>query len=551
MLYGFTYDGRHSSEFNLTVTSVKRKLHAPVKPRLVSVPQKPGAYNYGKPEIGHLVFEVSVLFTAQDNKSFHDLRRDIIAWLYRDKEVELVFDEEPDKYYMAQYSEESDIDRLGTSGSTTLYFISSDPYAFGETKTQRIANPYAVFKREGIRYREDGTEVTENYPVYKPGKFDQAILVEEGTENLLTTAAAPAVEEVSVTSGLDYHLSYDAGSVTIEHKRAETLNRALDKEGQDYTNTVDTGWESGTHVNTVEVGNQFLQLAKGTDFAKVWLTQADWNDPSNIRDNTIGTPVGTLELHNLPEWEFVDDMSDYAANWRIQTPTAGGTVTQNDGYVTIAGTGVTGGNFGIDTQNNANVTVTFPCTLYFLYRGRNTANVRFIIDDGTANGYTYQLNDAENKWNHYYIRATTTEAVVYKNGVQVATLSNRGSRAPNQIQIDIENGGSGDFDIGAVYADWNYDKGPPPSDGWWSGTWESPYMSLSNVGFINYSEIGWSYWYGAFNYEEFLEEPATFADVKIEYQLKVNGVEQGWKTIFNDPGSVGDDSAPIPDLPKG
>src|SRR5690606_4189972 len=55
----------------------------------------------------------------------------------------------------------------------------------------------------------------------------------------------------------------------------------------------------------------------------------------------------------------------------------------------------------------------------------------------------------------------------------------------------------------------------------------------------------------AFNYEEFLEEPATFADVKIEYQLKVNGVEQGWKTIFNDPGSVGDDSAPIPDLPKG
>ena len=85
MLYGFTYDGRHSSEFNLTVTSVKRKLHAPVKPRLVSVPQKPGAYNYGKPEIGHLVFEVSVLFTAQDNKSFHDLRRDIIAWLYRDK----------------------------------------------------------------------------------------------------------------------------------------------------------------------------------------------------------------------------------------------------------------------------------------------------------------------------------------------------------------------------------------------------------------------------------------------------------------------------------
>src|SRR5690606_8482190 len=245
MLYGFTYDGRHSSEFNLTVTSVKRKLHAPVKPRLVTVPQKPGAYNYGKPEIGHLVFEVSVLFTAQDNKSFHDLRRDIIAWLYRDKEVELVFDEEPDKYYMAQYSEESDIDRLGTAGSTTLYFVSSDPYAFGETKTQRIANPYAVFKREGIRYRDDGTEVTENYPVYKPGKFDQAILVEEGTENLLTTASAPAQEEVSVGIGEDYYLSRISGTATIEHKRAETIGRTLDKEGIDVSGS-SGDWTAGT-----------------------------------------------------------------------------------------------------------------------------------------------------------------------------------------------------------------------------------------------------------------------------------------------------------------
>jgi len=496
MLYGFTYDGRHSSEFNLTVTSVKRKLHAPVKPRLVSVPQKPGAYNYGKPEIGHLVTEVSVLFTAQDNKSFHDLRRDIIAWLYRDKEVELVFDEEPDKYYMAQFSDESDVDRLGTAGSTTLYFISSDPYAFGETKTQRIANPYAVFKREGIRYRDDGTEVTENYPVYKPGKFDQAILVEEGTENLLPSASAPAQEEMVLSVGDDYYLTTINGTAKIEHKKVEMVNRSLDKEGQDYTNTVDTAWTEGTHNRTEAADDEGnLKLAQGETDIKIWETAADWEDPANTRNNMGASPgLELLVLENLPAWEFADDMSNYAANWRIQTPTADGTVTQNDGYVTIAGTAVTGGNFGIDTQNNASVTVMFPCTLYFLYRGRNSSNVRFIIEDGTANGYTYQLNDAENKWNHYYIRATTTEAIVYKNGVQVATLSNRGGGVANQIQIDIANGGSGDFDIGAVYADWNFDKGPPPSDGWWSGSWETPYMDRSHVGFTSFAAIGWDYW---------------------------------------------------------
>lgn len=546
----FKFDGIHASEMVDKVLDVVRPGAAPLSARLLEIPDRPGAYDFGTDRKPYPI-EARLLIKGNDREELWRKVRAVNAWLIKKELKKLELDDEPGLYYLARVEDAIDLEEILEFGFATVKFIAPDADAYGLTKTERLDSPGMVFERASVRYKDDGTEITTHYPYYKSGRFNESVLVEEGTENLLTTAAAPAVEEVSVTSGLDYHLSYDAGSVTIEHKRAETLNRALDKEGQDYTNTVDTGWESGTHVNTVEVGNQFLQLAKGTDFAKVWLTQADWNDPSNIRDNTIGTPVDTLELDNLPEWEFVDDMSDYAANWRIQTPTAGGTVTQNDGYVTIAGMGVTGGNFGIDTQNNANVTVTFPCTLYFLYRGRNTANVRFIIEDGTANGYTYQLNDAENKWNHYYIRATTTEAIIYKNGVQVATLSNRGGGTANQIQIDIANGGSGDFDIGAVYADWNYDKGPPPSDGWWSGTWESPYMSLSNVGFINYSEIGWSYWYGAFNYEEFLEEPATFADVKIEYQLKVNGVEQGWKTIFNDPGSVGGDSAPIPDLPKG
>src|SRR5690606_37233952 len=95
------------------------------------------------------------------------------------------------------------------------------------------------------------------------------------------------------------------------------------------------------------------------------------------------------------------------------------------------------------------------------------------------------------------------------------------------------------------------DKGPPPADGWWTGTWETPYIDLSQVGVVQEASIGWSYWYWAYNLEDFEDDDIDFADIAIEYQIRKNGVEQGWVTIFNNPSAEGGDDALIPDLPSG
>ena len=532
MLYGFKYDGRHSSEFNLTVTSVRRKLHAPIKPRLVSVPQKPGAYNYGKPEIGHLVFEVSVLFTAQDNRSFHDLRRDIAAWLYRDKEVELVFDEEPDKYYMAQFSEESDIDRLGTAGSTTLYFVSSDPYAFGKTKTQRIANPYVVFQREGIRYREDGTEVTENYPVYKPGKFDQAILVEEGTENLLPSASAPAKEELSLPVGEDYFLTTVNGTAKIEHKKAETVNRELEKEGINFSKTIDTEWENGSFFNVELVDGDFLRLSRaGTNVSVKYDTQDEWNNEENELRNTVGDASGRLIIDDLPQWEVIDPMTDYTNNWKIQG--GSGTITQGPNYVTIKGSSVSS-SFGIDSEDK--LTVVFPVTMDFKFRGRDVTNVQLLFEDGAGTGFTVDLDDDTNTWVWYRFISDGNTATLYKNGTEVTTVDKNPSSSINQIQFFITSGGSGDFDIGQVYIDWGYSKGAPPENNEYVGSWVSWYRSLDQVKTALSSLASYSYGFDG-EAEDFL--------VDIESQIVIGGLGQGWSRLINNesiPGiAKGDD----------
>src|SRR5690606_41723207 len=92
-----------------------------------------------------------------------------------------------------------------------------------------------------------------------------------------------------------------------------------------------------------------------------------------------------------------------------------------------------------------------------------------------------------------------------------------------------------------------FDKGPPPEDGWFSGTWETSYIDLSSVTLVETASIGWTFWYDTANWELRDEDTVDYADVQIEYQLRKNGIEQGWKTVFDDPFDEGPNDILIPD----
>src|SRR5690606_12784139 len=348
-----------------------------------------------------------------------------------DKEVELVFDEEPDKYYMAQYSEESDIDRLGTAGSTTLYFVSSDPYAFGETKTQRIANPYAVFSRTGIRYREDGTEVTENYPYYKAGKFGKAILVEEGTENLLTTASAPAQEEVSVGIGEDYYLSRISGTATIEHKRAETIGRSLDKEGIDVSGS-SGDWTAGTHHHTEGLPTGALILEKGADVDRIWTTDADWLEGTLSGRLTVSG--NTLRL-NTETWDIADDMDNFRAQgWQTSGDSI---ISQQSDHVLINGVNpVTAQTRIYKTHGTAFTQATFD------FKASITGDyMKAWISNGN-NGWRMYLPNTNGEVHWFRIRIIdTSTAELYIDGALTQATVDYTTSSSQNIQFYIQNAG--------------------------------------------------------------------------------------------------------------
>jgi len=83
---------------------------------------------------------------------------------------------------------------------------------------ETLSDQTAAFTRSSVAYKQDGTQVAANVPRFEPGKFSQAIMVGEGTTNLLgkTIGELPAW-------GNRYGL-YDESSVVDETRQVdETL----------------------------------------------------------------------------------------------------------------------------------------------------------------------------------------------------------------------------------------------------------------------------------------------------------------------------------------
>ena len=100
---GFTFAGRHSSEFGLLVVSDGSRYHQNLSSQFsditTTVPGKNGSYYFGT-QIGNREFEINCVF---DNITSHTMHK-IQQWLYPNAVGWLIFDEQPYKKYLVKLS---------------------------------------------------------------------------------------------------------------------------------------------------------------------------------------------------------------------------------------------------------------------------------------------------------------------------------------------------------------------------------------------------------------------------------------------------------------
>ena len=143
-MYGFEFDGLNSYvEFQLIFKSIDRPILPTMRKREMVIPGKNGVYDFGDNTYDSRIISVLIQYIGA---SFNDLRlraRDIASWLSKNSYRELIFDDEPDKYYLAKIYGQVSLENLLALGKATIQF-ECQPFAL-----------YVVTSAEDI-YLDDG-----------------------------------------------------------------------------------------------------------------------------------------------------------------------------------------------------------------------------------------------------------------------------------------------------------------------------------------------------------------------------------------------------------
>lgn len=484
----FKFKGEHATQYFDKVLDVQRGMTAPSTPKTEKVSGKAGEYFFGT-EDGMYEIEVQVLLKGSDRQDLWTKVRRANAWLKTKNPVKLEFDDEPGFYYMAVCLDALEFDDVLDFGIGTIHFIAPDPYRYGKTQNQRVASAGASFMREGIRHRTDGSEVTENFPYFMPGKYGEALLVEEGTTNLLTTAATPANETQTLNVGDVYSLSTVGGTATAKHAASYTENKTLTIPGEN----VNINMPLGTPFNNT--GAELLNLVEYPDGTLALrregvLVESYYFSEAHFQQGTLTNLTasdGSLELSLIPGWEVISPMENYVAEgWKLFNTSYLENVRTEGGTVYFEKNS-TSGSAGLRFEDIPEGKKSAPTT--FVFRAKVSGQTHAWVGpgpDGIGTGIRITLPESGGEFKWFWINViSATEAELYVDGQRVTTEI-RYDIASNVKKYEIYCSGSatGTIEVDKVYIDFGYAKGSPvasdaDSTGTWRGTWVSNTIDLS------------------------------------------------------------------------
>ncbi|MDJ1474385.1 phage tail family protein [Bacillus sp. LS15-K4] len=133
----FTFNNERK-EFVQIAKGWKRPTWAPLKRDFLSVPGYPGARLLNT-QTEMRVLSIPIGIIVPDDGDLELLKEEIADWLITEQPVELIFDVEPNRTYLAVVDDSFDPEEFVTLGMGTLTFICPMPYKLGPTQKKVLA----------------------------------------------------------------------------------------------------------------------------------------------------------------------------------------------------------------------------------------------------------------------------------------------------------------------------------------------------------------------------------------------------------------------------
>ena len=122
-MIGFEYNGTHSYDvYGIYIKSSNRPILPALRKREMMISGKHGTYDFGGNTYDNRIVSVDIAYIGDTLNEFRLHARDIAAWLSQTSYKELIFDDEPDKYYLAKIYNDIGLETLYTLGEATVQF---------------------------------------------------------------------------------------------------------------------------------------------------------------------------------------------------------------------------------------------------------------------------------------------------------------------------------------------------------------------------------------------------------------------------------------------
>ena len=173
------------SDFQIVAKSIDRPILPALRRRELTIPGKHGTYSFGSEAYDNRIISVAIQYVGA---TFNDLRlraRDIAAWLSQTSYKELIFSDEPDKYYLAKIYDAVGLENFFRLGKATIQF-ECQPFAL-----------YVVTSAEDV-YLDDGVPL------------DADVILDAGDDYKFTLDAADSGDTITVTNNGNAELGLGA-----------------------------------------------------------------------------------------------------------------------------------------------------------------------------------------------------------------------------------------------------------------------------------------------------------------------------------------------------
>ena len=142
MAGGFTLGGKTASALGLELLQgTQRRILPDTRDIVLTIPGRPGAYDFGG-EFEARLFELEcLLHGATTSEQLQARIRNLAAHLIgkdgRPRTLELIFDDEPDKYYNVRFTGSLPIEQIVSVGQFVLPLVAYDPYEYALEDTTK------------------------------------------------------------------------------------------------------------------------------------------------------------------------------------------------------------------------------------------------------------------------------------------------------------------------------------------------------------------------------------------------------------------------------